>query len=61
MEKIQSVDKVKEQLKDQVMKTNGAFHYLKIVNKENEKFFTFLEKIADNLENGKEKQLIFMP
>lgn len=59
--KIQSVDKVKEQLKDQVMKTNGAFHYLKIVNKENEKFFTFLEKIADNLENGKEKQLIFMP
>lgn len=59
--KIQAVDKVKESLKDQVMKTNGAFNYLKIVNKENQKFFIFLEKMAENFENGKEKSLIFMP
>ena len=58
--KIQSVDKVKERLKDEVMKSNGAFNYLKIVNKENQRFFEFLEKMADNLENGNENILIFM-
>ena len=44
--KIQRVDKVKEKLKDDVLSHN-EFHYLKIVNKENEKFFTFLEKLKD--------------
>lgn len=58
--KIQAVDKVKEQLKDDVMRTNGASHYLKIVNKDNAKFFQFLDKLNENFENGR-KEIIFMP
>ena len=58
--KIQAVDKVKEQLKDDVMKTNGVFNYLKIVNKDNMKFFKYLEKANQQLETNS-KQLIFMP
>lgn len=44
--KIQSVDKKKEYEKDMTMSHN-AFHYLKIVNKENGKFFTFLERMKE--------------
>ena len=58
--KIQAVDKIKEKLKDEVMKSNGSFNYLKIVNKENNRFFVFLEKMADNIEQGNEGKLIFM-
>ena len=39
--KIQAVDKVKEELKDQVME-KGTFNYIKIVNRQNEKFLEFL-------------------
>lgn len=42
-QKIQSVDKVKEALKDEVMKTS-SLNYLKITNKNNKKFLDFLEK-----------------
>lgn len=42
--KIQAVDKVKERLKDEVMRTNSnSFNYLKIVEKENTKFLDYLE------------------
>nr|DAY74737.1 MAG TPA: zinc finger domain protein [Caudoviricetes sp.] len=42
--KIQDVDKEKERLKDEVMRTNSSnFNYLKIVNKQNEIFFKYLE------------------
>ncbi len=42
--KIQAVDKVKEQLKDEVMKSNKQnFNYLKIINKDHTKFFKYLE------------------
>lgn len=42
--KIQDVDKVKERLKDQVMKTNSnQFNYLKVTNKQNEIFLKYLE------------------
>ena len=62
--KIQEVDKVKEALKDEVMKSNSNnFNYLKIVNKENQKFFKYLEiakqKFSDS-QNGKDP-IIFMP
>ena len=39
-----AVDKVKEHLKDEVMRTNSSsFNYLKIVEKNNIKFFNYLE------------------
>lgn len=43
MPKIQAVDKVKEKLKDEVMKNNKKFNYLKITNKNHKKFFEYLE------------------
>lgn len=43
--KIQAVDREKERLKDEVMRSNGVFNYLKIVNKNNGRFFTFLEAL----------------
>lgn len=57
--KIQEVDKVKEHLKDEVMKT-GVFHYVKIVNKENERFLDFLYKLRKNEENGIKKPIIMI-
>lgn len=58
--KIQAVDKVKEQLKDQVMMSNSAqFNYLKIVNKNNARFFEYLMKAKENFANGIQKP-IFM-
>lgn len=58
--KIQTVDKVKEQLKDDVMRTNGNFNYLKITNKNNKKFFEYLELAKKKNENN-DTSLIFMP
>lgn len=58
--KIQAVDKVKEKLKDQVMMSNGSqFNYLKIVNKDNQKFFEYLMKAKENVASGNNKP-IFM-
>lgn len=43
--KIIAVDKEKEKLKDEVMKSNSStFNYLKILDKENTKFLTYLEE-----------------
>ena len=50
--KIQAVDKVKEKLKDEVM-TKNHFSYIKIVNKENEKFLSFLNQAKENYFNDK--------
>lgn len=59
--KIQAVDKVKEKLKDDVMKSNkNNFNYLKIVNKENKKFFKYLEVAKLQFMLGIDKP-IFMP
>lgn len=62
--KIQAVDKVKEKLKDEVLMSNkDSFNYIKIVNKENDKFFKYLmaakQQFADS-RDGKAKP-IFMP
>lgn len=47
--KIQDVDKVKERLKDEVMKSQTNVDYIKIVNKNYDEFFTYLldKKIED--------------
>ena len=42
--KIQAVDKHKEALKDEVMCSQKAFHYIKITNKNYENFFDFLKE-----------------
>lgn len=59
-QKIQSVDKVKEKLKDQVMISNNAFNYIKIINKDNQRIIKYLEKAKENFIEGKEDSLIFM-
>ena len=59
--KIVAVDKVKEQLKDQIMKDPAIpFNYLKITNKEYYKFFKYLERAKEyDINNVKKK--IYMP
>jgi hypothetical protein len=58
--KIQAVDKVKESLKDEVMKSNNSnFNYLKITNKDNKKFFRYLELAKKQFFEGIKKP-IFM-
>lgn len=58
--KIQAVDKEKEKLKDEVMKSNGVFNYLKIVNKENERFFVFLEMMDLNIKESNTNPIILI-
>ena len=58
--KMLEVDRVKETLKDEVMKYNGAFNYLKIVGKDNMRFFQFLEKMQDKFESN-DKNIVYMP
>ena len=57
--KIQAVDKVKEQLKDDVMRKN-QFNYLKIVNKENKKFLDYLDKARENNFNEIKEKIIMV-
>lgn len=58
--KILAVDKVKEGLKDEVMKSNkNYFNYIKIVEKDHMKFLKYLELAKENFENGVNG--IFMP
>lgn len=57
--KIQEVDKEKERLKDIVM-TKGTFSYIKIVNKEHEKFFKFLELVKQQILDNVEKPLFLL-
>ena len=56
--KIQDVDKEKERLKDEVMCSQKAFHYIKITNKNYENFFRFLKEIKKEFEKyGDEKKI----
>lgn len=57
--KIQAVDKEKEKLKDEVMKTSPV-SYIKVVNKEYGTFFSFLKKAKENFINGKENEKIYI-
>ena len=58
--KIQDVDKVKERLKDEVMKSNTSLNYLKIENKEHRKFLQFLMEAKKKFWNN-DKTPIYMP
>lgn len=61
--KIRDVDKVKEKLKDDVMLSQKAFHYIKITNKNYTNFFNFLKEIKNHFEKyGEDKKApkIFM-
>ena len=49
----------KETLKDEVM-TKNQFSYLKIVNKENEKFLSFLNQAKENYFTDKETKIIML-
>ena len=52
--------KVKEKLKDEVMKSNSSsFNYLKIVEKDNIKFFKYLELAKEKFVNN-DNSAIFM-
>ena len=56
--KIQDVDKEKERLKDEVMCSQKAVHYIKITNKNYENFFRFLKEIKKEFEKyGDEKKI----
>lgn len=46
--KIQAVDKVKEELKDEVLLKQKTFHYVKIVNKNYSDYFQLLTKIRND-------------
>lgn len=56
--KIQAIDKEKERLKDEVMERNGAFDYVKIVNKENKRFFEYLELAKNRFVSGDNTPII---
>ena len=59
--KIVAVDRVKEALKDEVMKSNSnTFNYLKIINKENKKFFKYLEVAKKNFTEGNNKPICML-
>lgn len=56
--KIQAVDKEKEKLKDEVLKSQKNFHYVKITNKNYTNFFDFLKEIKDGFEKyGDDKKI----
>ena len=56
--KIQAIDKEKERLKDEVMTSQKAFHYVKITNKNYTNFFDFLKEVKDGFEKyGDEKKI----
>lgn len=48
--KIQDVDKEKERLKDEVLCSQKAFHYIKITNKNYENLFRFLKEVKQGFE-----------
>lgn len=59
--KIMAVDKEKERLKDEVMKSiRNTVNYLKIIEKDNMKFFKYLERAKEQFESGSTSG-IFMP
>ena len=56
--KIQAIDKHKESLKDEVMCSQKAFHYIKITNKNYENFFQFLKEIKKEFEKHNDESKI---
>lgn len=59
--KIQEIDKEKERLKDEVMKSSGApFNYVKISNKDNMQFMKFLYLLKENDENHSAKKIVLL-
>lgn len=58
--KIQAVDKIKEQKKDEVMATTRAFNYIKIVEKHNERFLDFLEEAKRRFIENDESPIVMI-
>ena len=59
--KIQAVDKVKEKLKDDVMKSNrSTFNYLKIKNKQNSVLFEYLELAKYNTAHDIHENIVML-
>ena len=59
--KIQSVDKVKERLKDEIFLSNkNTFNYLKITNKNHKLFFDYLMQAKYNALNGINEPIIMI-
>ena len=57
--KIQAVDKVKERLKDEVMKSNSnSFNYIKIIEKNNFRFIEFLDESKKRFLNGDKRPIV---
>ena len=57
--KIQAVDKVKERLKDEVMKSNSnSFNYIKIIEKNNFRFIEFLDEAKKRFLNGDKRPIV---
>lgn len=56
--KIQDVDKEKERLKDEVLCSQKAFHYVKITNKNYENLFRFLKEIKQQFEKHSDETKI---
>lgn len=57
--KIQEVDKVKERLKDSVMRSNkSTFNYIKIEDKDHFKFLKYLEIAKDRFQKGDKTKII---
>jgi len=57
--KIQAVDKVKERLKDEVMKSNSnSFNYIKIIEKNNFRFIEFLDETKKRFLNGDKRPIV---
>ena len=59
--KIQNVDKEKERLKDNLMKSRGIpFNYVKIVNKDHKRFLEFLEEAKVRTLNNDDTKIIMI-
>lgn len=57
--KIQAIDKAKEKLKDEVMKKN-EFNYVKIVNKEHDRFLEYLNLAKENAYDDSKEKIILI-
>lgn len=59
--KILAVDKVKEQLKDEVMKTNAnSFNYIKIIEKNHRRFLEYLEIAKERFMNDDKRAIVMI-
>lgn len=59
--KIQSVDKVKERLKDAVLTSQKSFSYIKVYNRNYDNFIDFLMSLKEDIQsNGEPKQKFYI-